>query len=467
MRTVAVHSDIDANALHVTSCDVSVCVGEASPAASYLNIPAILAAAAATGSTMLHPGYGFLSENADFAEAVEAAGLIWVGPTPEAMRTLGGKLSAREHARSVNIPVLSGARVGDETGEPLVFPMLVKASAGGGGRGMRRVDRLEDLDDAIASAKAEALAAFGDDTVYTERLLAAPRHVEVQILGDGHGNVVVIGERECSIQRRHQKLIEEAPFDGLGDARHPLHDAARTLAASVRYRSAGTVEFLWDGHTAWFLEVNARLQVEHPVTELVYGVDLVRAQLRLALGAPLSQVVPHAPEPRGHAIECRILAEDPAQAYLPSPGTLGLVRWPQAPGVRVDTGVRAGDVVSTHYDALLAKIIVHAPDRECARMRMIRALDDTVVMGVATTVERLGDVLRSEAFATGAYSTETLSSPEAMPGAIPERPLDPAVVLAAAALATLQTANSEAGRTGASGGETALPSPWQTVPRWT
>ncbi len=460
IRTVAVHSDVDSTAMHVLACDEAVCIGGPAPAQSYLDGAAILAAARATGTTMIHPGYGFLSENADFAEAVETAGLTWVGPTPESMRALGGKLPARAHAVALGIPVLPGATpdpAGDldsqvATLHALGLPLLIKASAGGGGRGMRRVNAPGELESSLLSARAEALGAFGDSTVYAERLVAEPRHIEVQVLGDGLGGVRVYGERDCSIQRRHQKLIEESPAigDALAGLRPTLHEYARSLAASVRYRSAGTVEFLWDGQQVWFLEVNARLQVEHPVTELVFSVDLVRAQLEIAMGGGL----PGHAEPRGHAIECRIVAEDPARGYLPSPGTLGQVTWPTGPGVRVDAGVRSGDVVSPHYDALLAKIIVHASTREAARQRMIRALDETFVSGIATTAERLGDVLRSEVWTAGAHSTLSLDG-------IPPRPEpDPAWVLAAMAFA------EPAGRQGTGAGAGEVAGPWQTIGRW-
>ena len=454
IRTVAVYSDADAGAMHVSVCDRAVRIGPPEPKASYLNVSALSAAAGATGATMVHPGYGFLSENADFAEAVIAAGLVWVGPSPNAMRALGGKLSARAVATDLGIPVLPGAKLwldgglgGPPSPSDLGFPLLVKASAGGGGRGMRRVDTPGELDDAIAAARAEAVAAFGDGAVYVERLLTAPRHVEVQVFGDGKGGVVILGERDCSIQRRHQKLIEEAPFTQLGRFREELHSRAQRLAASVNYASAGTVEFLWDGEQAWFLEMNTRLQVEHPVTELVFGLDIVRAQLELVLAGSM----PTVPEPTGHAIECRIVAEDPAQGYLPAPGRLTRVRWPCGPGVRVDAGVREGDEVSSHYDALLAKIIVHAPTREAARQRMIRALDETEILGVPTTAERLGDVLRSPGFTSGEFSTGTLET-------IPARPLDPAWVLAAAALD--QAVDTGTQRT------TVSATPWQSLGSW-
>ncbi len=451
LRTIAVYSDADATALHVATCDDAVRIGPPSPSASYLNVPALLAAAKATGAHLIHPGYGFLSENADFADAVEAAGIEWVGPTGASMRALGSKLGARAVATSLGIPVLPSARPGESFAN-VGFPLLIKASGGGGGRGMRRVDDASGVDEAVEAARAEALAAFGDDTVYAERLLLSPRHIEVQVFGDGEGGVSVLSERDCSIQRRHQKLIEEAPCAFLGDLRGVLHERARALAASVRYRSAGTVEFLWDGQEAWFLEMNTRLQVEHPVTEMVLGLDLVAAQLQRRL--------PAESEPQGHAIECRVVAEDPAAGFLPAPGRLGVVRWPRGPGVRVDEGVResggpgasAGDVVPPDYDALIAKIIVHAPTREAARQRMLRALEDTVVTGVPTTIERLIDTLRDGAFIAQNHSTGTLAD-------VVAGDVDPALVLAAAALATASP-RAEVGGGGPAAG------PWQTVGRW-
>lgn len=471
IRTVAVYSDADAASLHVAVCDQAVRIGPAEPASSYLDATVILDAARATGATLLHPGYGFLAENPDFADAVEAAGVIWVGPTGASMRALGSKIGARAAALALGIPVLPSAQQGEPFGA-LGFPLLIKASAGGGGRGMRRVDRAGDLEEAMATARAEALSAFGDGTVYAERLLEAPCHVEVQVFGDGFGGVTILGDRDCSIQRRHQKLVEEAPCVRLGALRAAVLERARCLAQSVNYRSAATVEFLWDGTEAWFLEVNTRLQVEHPVTELVCGVDLVRWQLELALGGRLAPAGGAGTpgwsgdhEPRGHAIECRVVAEDPANGFLPAPGRLGRVRWPRGPGVRVDAGVRespggpgagaGGDDVSPHYDALLAKIIVHAEDRESARHRMIAALETTVVTGIPTTIERLIDVMHDDRFIQGEHTTATL-------GSVQPQEIDVALVLAAAALAG--SAIEPAAGNGDVAGPT--PGPWQTLSRW-
>ena len=476
IRTVAVYSDADAGALHVAICDHAVRIGPAEPASSYLCVAALLDAARTTGATLLHPGYGFLSENADFADAVEGAGLLWVGPTGVSMRTLGSKLAARAAALALGIPVLPSAQQG-EPFDGLGFPLLIKASAGGGGRGMRRVDRAGDLDEAIAAARAEALAAFGDDTVYAERLVEAPCHVEVQVFGDGIGGVAVLGDRDCSIQRRHQKLVEEAPCSRLGVLRPAVLERARALAQSVRYRSAATVEFLWDGAEAWFLEVNTRLQVEHPVTELVCGIDLVRWQLELALGGEsLASGQWGDREARGHAIECRVVAEDPANGFLPAPGQLGRVRWPRGPGVRVDAGVResGGETVSPHYDALLAKIIVHAEDRESARRRMIAALEATVVTGIPTTVERLLDVMQDEAFVHGVHTTATLGAVQPGGGVGGDALGGDALFLAAAALAggEVHRGGSDGASSVDAGGdasgdvERASPGPWQTLSRW-
>ena len=454
IRTVAVHSEVDADALHVRVMDEAVAIGPAEPARSYLDIAAILRAARDTGSDAVHPGYGFLSENAGFAQAVLDAGLTWVGPPPAAMAALGDKLAGRRAALAAGVPVVPGTTTRDPAViAALGFPLLVKASGGGGGRGMRVVSAEAELGAALASAEAEAASAFGDPTVYAERLLLRPRHVEVQILGDQHGHVYALGERECSIQRRHQKLVEESPCVALDDVqRRALHEAAVRLARAAGYTGAGTVEFLLDeGGAFYFLEVNARLQVEHPVTELCCGVDLVRDQLRVAMGEALDPP----PAPRGHAIECRIIAENPAAGFVPSPGRLTRVRWPMGPGVRVDAGVGEGDTVSMHYDALLAKIIVFAPDRDAARRRMLRALEDTVLVGVGNTVEFLHDVLATATFTRGELSTDFLD----------RHFMDwqPPLVGAEVALAAWLAAPTRLEQAGAP--VAALRSPWDTLGR--
>lgn len=452
---VAVHSEADADALHVRACDEAVLIGPAEPGRSYLDIERLLEAARATGAELVHPGYGFLSENAAFARAVIDAGLRWVGPPPHAMDALGDKLSARRLALDHGVPVLPGTDRGDlESVRALGLPLMIKAAGGGGGRGMRRVYAPEDLEPALAAAASEAGAAFGNPTIYAERLVEHPRHVEVQVLADAHGGVIHLGERDCSVQRRHQKLVEESPSPAIDEVtRVRLTDAALRLVRAVGYVGAGTVEFLVDGDgTVAFLEVNTRLQVEHPVSELRSGMDLVREQIRMAMG----ERVPAAPELRGHAIECRIIAEDPARGFLPSPGRVGRVRWPDGPGVRVDAGVVEGDTVSLHYDPLIAKLIVHAEDRETARRRMLRALSEVVVTGVPHTGEFLAEVLAHPAFVEGRVTTDLLGTAFA--------DWSPPEVDAAAFVAAWLAAARPPGEGTAT--VAALPTPFSTVARW-
>ena len=423
IEAIAVYSDADAQALHTRLADVAVRIGSAAPAESYLRIDAIVDAALATGADAIHPGYGFLAERAAFARAVEAAGLVFVGPSPDAIDALGDKLHARRLARSVDVPVVPGtlepapverpdqvAAIVAEA-ERIGFPLLVKAAAGGGGRGMRRVATPEELPAALAAGSAEAASAFGDGAVYLEREILPARHIEVQLLGDASGRVVAIGERDCSIQRRHQKLVEEAPAPGLTVAeRRELHAMAVRLGGAAGLRNAATAEFLRgpDGSFA-FLEVNTRLQVEHGVTELVTGLDLVREQLRLAAGLPLSEAAlaasERAAEPHGHAIEVRIAAENPAVNFTPTPGRITLWTMPGGPGVRVDSGVGQGDRVAPEYDNLIAKLMVHAADRDAAIDRLRRALDETEIGGVQTTLPFHRFVARDESFRDGAVFT--------------------------------------------------------------
>ena len=423
IEAIAVHSDADAQALHTRLADVAVRIGSAAPTESYLRIDAIVDAALATGADAVHPGYGFLAERAAFARAVEAAGLVFVGPSPDAIDALGDKLHARRLARSVDVPVVPGtlepapverpdqvAAIVAEA-ERIGFPLLVKAAAGGGGRGMRRVATPEELPAALAAGSAEAASAFGDGAVYLEREILPARHIEVQLLGDASGRVVAIGERDCSIQRRHQKLVEEAPAPGLTVAeRQELHAMAVRLGGAAGLRNAATAEFLRgpDGGFA-FLEVNTRLQVEHGVTELVTGLDLVREQLRLAAGLPLSEAAlaasERAAEPHGHAIEVRIAAENPAVNFTPTPGRITLWTMPGGPGVRVDSGVGQGDRVAPEYDNLIAKLMVHAADRDAAIDRLRRALDETEIGGVQTTLPFHRFVARDESFRDGAVFT--------------------------------------------------------------
>ena len=423
IEAVAVYSDADVHAAHVRLADAAVRLGPSAPSESYLRIDAVIEAARSTGSEAIHPGYGFLAERAVFARAAEDAGIVFVGPSSETIEALGDKLHARRLAARVGVPSVPGTlqpapvdhpdKVAQiiATARTIGFPLLVKASAGGGGRGMRRVTREEDLAAALVSGSREAASAFGDGSVYLEREILPARHIEVQLLADAHGNVVALGERDCSLQRRHQKLVEEAPAPGLTeDQRRQLHGLAIRLAREAALRNAATCEFLHDPDgNFWFLEVNTRLQVEHGVTELVSGVDIVREQLRIAAGAPLSAEVIAAGEraavPSSHAIEVRIAAEDPARAFAPTPGQVG--RWVMAagPGIRVDTHIEAGDRVPADYDNLIAKLMVHAGDRDTAIDRLRRALDETEIGGVQTTLPFHRIVARSDAFRAGEVST--------------------------------------------------------------
>jgi propionyl-CoA carboxylase alpha chain len=433
ISTVAIHSDADAGLPYVREADVAVRLPGNTPAETYLDVDAVLAAAKASGADAIHPGYGFLSENADFARAVIGAGLTWVGPTPESMDAMGSKIGAKELMRAAGVPVLESPESPTEAD----LPLLVKASAGGGGRGMRVVRRLEDLADEIASARAEAQSAFGDGTVFVEPYVEHGRHVEVQVV-----DTSVYGDRDCSLQRRHQKVVEEAPAPGLGDeVRAALHEAARNAAEAVDYRGAGTVEFLYDPATErfFFLEMNTRLQVEHPVTELVSGVDLVELQLRVAEGDPaLVELVETsaAKAPAGHAIEVRLYAEDPAADYQPQSGTLTRFEVPVEDGIRVDAGYETGSEVSTHYDAMLAKVIAHAPTREAAARKLADVLSRARIHGVRTNRDQLVGVLRDERFLSGEVSTDLLPLVDLVETSAGMAPAAAAIALAERAGAT-------------------------------
>ncbi|WP_344874589.1 acetyl-CoA carboxylase biotin carboxylase subunit, partial [Nonomuraea antimicrobica] len=395
ISTVAVYSDPDAGAPHVAEADLAVRLPGARPADTYLDVARVLAACRATGADAVHPGYGFLSENADFARAVLAAGLVWVGPPPEAIAAMGSKVTAKRLMAEAGVPVLPSL----DLAAPGEFPLLVKASAGGGGRGMRVVRGLEELAEAVESARREASAAFGDGTVFAEPLLERARHVEVQVLADGHGTVWALGERECSVQRRHQKVIEECPSPGIsGPVRELLHEAAVRAARKIGYVGAGTVEFLVKGDRVAFLEMNTRLQVEHPVTELVYGVDLVRSQLEVAEGAALP---PEPPTPAGWAVEARLYAED--DDHVPQSGVLRRFEVPGggAGGVRVDSGVESGSMVSPHYDAMLAKVVAHGATRAQAVRRLVAALRRARLHGLTTNRDLLLKVLTNRDFVAG------------------------------------------------------------------
>ncbi len=424
IEAVAVYSDADRDALHVRAADVAVRIGAAPAAESYLRGDAIVEAARHTGAQAIHPGYGFLAERASFARAVEDAGLIFVGPSSASIAALGDKLAARRVAQSAGVPVVPGtlepapvARAADlagivEDARRIGFPLLVKAAAGGGGRGMRRVERVDDLPAALASGSSEAAAAFGDGSVYLERELRPARHIEVQLLADGHGTVVALGERDCSIQRRHQKLIEESPAPGLtADERATLHDHAVRMARAAGLVNAATAEFLFDTERRFaFLEVNTRLQVEHGVTELVADIDLVAEQLHIAAGRPMSprvvEAAARAADPVRHAIEVRLSAEDPARGFAPTPGRIGRWIMPGGPGVRVDSGVTSGDRVPPDYDPLVAKLMVVAGDRPHAIARLRRALDEVEVTGIQTTLPFHRVVAHDDAFLAGDLSTD-------------------------------------------------------------
>jgi acetyl-CoA carboxylase biotin carboxylase subunit len=409
---VAVCSDADRDAPHVRAADEVVPLGDPRPAASYLDAAKIVAAARRTGAQAIHPGYGFLAENAGFARRVAEAGLVFVGPPADALARLGNKTEARRTVGAAGVPIIPGMTATEADPERLAaaaaaigYPVLVKAAAGGGGKGMRVVSSPGELREACAGATREASAAFGDGAIYLEKRLVRPRHVELQVLADARGSVVHLFERECSVQRRHQKIVEETPSPAVDDElRERMGRAAIAAARAAGYVNAGTVEFLLDGRDFFFLEVNARIQVEHPVTEWLTGVDLVRCQVEVAAG----EALPFRQEDvcrRGHAIECRIYAEDPERGFAPSPGRIALARFPEGPGVRCDSGVVSGSDVPVHYDPILAKVAVHAPTRDAAIARLARALEETVILGVRTPIELLLDVVRSAPFAAGRTHT--------------------------------------------------------------
>ncbi len=443
IETIAVYSEADAHAQHLQAADRAYPIGPAPARESYLSIPRIIEAAKAAGAAAIHPGYGFLSENSAFAEACEAAGIIFVGPPASAMRAMGSKSAAKALMETSGVPLLPGyhgerqdaAFLADQAMR-IGFPVVIKAVSGGGGRGMRVVTAAADFAAALASAQQEAASSFGDDRVLVERYLQRPRHVEVQVFADTHGNAVHLFERDCSAQRRHQKVLEEAPAPGLSDDQRQAMGAAAVAAAqSVGYVGAGTVEFVVDAEGFFFLEMNTRLQVEHPVTEMITGFDLVEWQLRVAAGEPLP-VTQSAITITGHAIEARIYAEDPARDFAPSVGRLALFRTPvQRDGIRVDTGFATGDTVSIHYDAMLAKLICHAPTRTAALQLMWQALADCAVAGVASNLDLLGRIVAHPDFARGGIDTGFIARKAATLLAGQGAP--PADVLAIAALTAL------------------------------
>jgi acetyl/propionyl-CoA carboxylase alpha subunit len=442
-------------------------IGPASAAESYLNIDVLVETALRSGCEAVHPGYGFLSENAAFAEACAAAGLVFIGPSPAAMRVMGSKTASREAMIAAGVPVVPGFQEPDASGERLAaaaeklgYPVVVKASAGGGGKGMRVVRDPAELPSALALARSEAAAGFGDDRVYLERYLERPRHVEVQVFGDHRGHVFHLGERECSVQRRHQKILEETPSPAVDHAlRARMGEAAVQAAKAVDYRNAGTVEFLLDDRGEfYFLEMNTRLQVEHPVTEMVFGVDLVAAQVLTAAGEPLS-FDPRALCARGHAIEARIYAEDPAQEFIPQTGRVLRLRHSERPGVRVDSSLGEGRNVDVHYDPLLAKVVAWAGTREAATDRLRAALAETVVLGVTTNIDFLADVLALPAWREGRLHTGFLEENLAEWRGPAETPGE---VVAIAAEASVSAAH----RRGCDDETEQLPTPWTTLGAW-
>jgi len=415
--TVAIHSEVDVDALHVKFADEAVCVGPAHGGLSYLDIKAILSACEVTGADALHPGYGFLAENADFSEVCEAHEITFIGPTADMMRKLGDKARARTIMSASGVPVIpgtdgivAGAEEGAKAADSLGYPVMIKASAGGGGKGMRAAADRDEFMSNFHLAQAEAEAAFGNGDIYIEKLILEPRHIEFQVLGDEHGNVVHLGERDCSIQRRHQKLIEESPSPAVApEQRQRMGEAAVRGTKGAGYVSAGTVEFLLDAQgNFYFMEMNTRIQVEHPVTELVTGVDLIKEQIRIAAGQRI-EVEQARLGLRGHAIECRINAEDPERDFVPCPGTVTDFYVPGGPGIRVDTHVYSGYVIPPHYDSMIAKLLAHGNTRQEAIARMRRALEEFVIVGVATTIPFHTAMMNDADFVAGSFDTGTLA----------------------------------------------------------
>ncbi|MDE1981520.1 MAG: acetyl-CoA carboxylase biotin carboxylase subunit [Betaproteobacteria bacterium] len=426
IKTVAVHSEADADAKYVVLADESVCIGPPASQNSYLNIPAIISAAEVTGAEAIHPGYGFLSENADFAERVENSGFVFIGPRAETIRLMGDKISAKSTMKAAGVPVVPGSEGQlpqdpkdlKKLAESIGYPVLIKAAAGGGGRGMRVVEREEDLLGFLDLTRSEARNAFGNDTVYMEKYLGQPRHIEIQVLSDEHGNAVYLGERDCSMQRRHQKIIEEAPAPGISDKlRQKIGESCVAACKRIKYRGAGTFEFLYENGEFYFIEMNTRVQVEHPVTELITGIDIVQEQIRIAAGEKLSfrqkDIVL-----RGHALECRINAEDPF-TFAPSPGRITQYHAPGGPGTRVDSHIYHNYFVPPYYDSLIAKVLTHGATRDQAIARMRIALSEMVVEGIKTNIPLHQQLLQDKAFVAGAtsihYLEEKLARDKAKP----------------------------------------------------
>ncbi len=467
---LAVYSTVDRDGVHVEIADEAVCIGDPPPLESYLNIPRILEVAMNNGCDAIHPGYGFLAENPEFAKACEDAGVTFIGPPSDVIRLLGNKVASREKMGAAGVPLIPGMmstssdnkEIAAEA-EKIGFPVLIKAAAGGGGKGMRVVQDPKDIISGLEGARREAKAAFADDTVYLEKYLEEPRHVEFQILADHHGNVIHLYERECSIQRRHQKIVEETPSMALDEnLRQRMGETAVTVAKASGYRNAGTVEFLLDKNKDfYFLEVNTRIQVEHPVTECTTGVDLVVQQIRVAAGEELSLRQDDI-QPRGHAIECRIYAEDVVSGFLPSSGPLLLVEEPVGPGIRVDSGIRTGMNVTVHYDPILSKLICWGEDRDTVCRRMIKALDNYVILGVDTPITFLKDIVKHPEFRKGNTTTSFIDNfltPWQRESVDDGR--DDKLALAAAAIwKHMQTSAASFN------GIQKMPSPWQTLGDW-
>jgi acetyl-CoA carboxylase biotin carboxylase subunit len=471
IESVAVYSDADARALHTALADRAIRIGPPPAAESYLSIEAILGAARQTGATAVHPGYGFLSENADFAAACERAGLTFIGPPAAAMQGMGSKITARRIAVKAGVPVVPGETPADQSDGSIAaaarrvgFPVLLKPSAGGGGIGMKTARNEEVLVAAMAQARREALAAFGDSTLYVERLIARPRHVEIQVLADHHGHVVHLFERECSIQRRHQKVIEESPSPVVSPMlRQQMGEAAVAVARTAGYRNAGTVEFLVEGSgdsaRFYFLEMNTRLQVEHPVTEQVTGIDLVRAQVAVAAGHLLPWTQEHLTQ-RGHAIELRVYAEDPTKQDLPQAGSLLLYREPSMPGIRIDAGITEGSDVAVHYDPLLAKLIASGETREAARHRALAAVRQYAILGIRTNIPLLIELLEHPRFVAGDIDTGFLDAEgSAIRSRLSTMPSPEALAIAAVARAEGPSRAMSRG----SGGGTSGVDPWSSL----
>lgn len=470
LRTIAVHSDADEDALFVQMADEAYRIGPAPARESYLDAEKILAVARQANAACIHPGYGFLSENADFADACAAAGIVFVGPPASAIRAMGLKDAAKALVETAKVPVVPGYHGAEQDvgflagqAEGIGYPVLIKAVAGGGGKGMKKVDRPEDFADALASAQREGKSAFGDARVLVEKYVLSPRHVEIQVFGDSHGNVVHLYERDCSLQRRHQKVIEEAPAPGMSaEVRMAMGKAATEAARAVGYVGAGTVEFIADGREGlkadrfYFMEMNTRLQVEHPITEAITGLDLVELQLKVAAGEPLGFTQADV-KANGHAVEARLYAEDPEKGFLPSTGKLWALQFPEGEGIRIDTGVEAGDTVTPFYDPMIAKVIAHGADRNEALDRLAEALGETIVAGPRTNLAFLKHLAEAEGFRQGPFDTGFIDRNLDALGAVPQ-PLDAAAVAAAAL--QLEEQRQEAGIVAAAAHEGGALSPW-------